>query len=245
MDDYSLTDALLCGQDSGAMVDVLGCPVHPAIVAPFEALQSDAARAGFDLRVVSGFRSFDRQLAIWNAKASGRRPLLDSRGQVLNFQELSEDQLLEAILRWSALPGASRHHWGSDIDVYDAGAVDSDYAVQLSPQEVEGDGPFAPLHDWLDHQLSNGASYGFFRPYAEDRGGIAPERWHLSYAPLSARCEAALTVSRLRAALAEAEMVMKNAVLASLPALYDRFVSVPQGAYPSAYAPLLVAGEER
>lgn len=226
------------------MVDVLGCPVHPAIVAPFEALQSDAARAGFDLKIVSGFRSFDRQLAIWNAKASGQRPLLDSHGQALDYQALSKEQLLEAILRWSALPGASRHHWGSDIDVYDAGAVDGDYAVQLSPQEVEGDGPFAPLHDWLDHQLGNGASYGFFRPYAEDRGGIAPERWHLSYAPLSARCEAALNVSRLRNVLAGAEMVMKKAVLDSLPALYDRFVSVPRCAYPSAYTPLLAVGEE-
>ncbi len=113
MDDYRLTEALLCGQDESLMVDVLGCPVHPAIVAPFEALRSDAARAGFELKIVSGFRGFDRQLAIWNAKASGRRPLLDSDGQALCFNELSCEQLLDAILRWSALPGASRHHWGS------------------------------------------------------------------------------------------------------------------------------------
>jgi LAS superfamily LD-carboxypeptidase LdcB len=244
MDDYRLTEALLCGQDELLMVDVLGCPVHPAIVAPFEALRSDAARAGFELKIVSGFRSFDRQLAIWNAKASGRRPLLDSDGQALCFNELSCEQLLDAILRWSALPGASRHHWGSDIDVYDAAAVASDYSVQLSPQEVNDGGPFAPLHDWLDHQLANGASYGFFRPYAEDRGGIAPERWHLSYAPLSARCESALTPGRLRQVLAEADIELKEPILTHLDELYRRYVAVPKEAYPSAYAPLLAVGEE-
>ena len=25
----------------------------------------------------------------------------------------------------------------------------------------------------------------FFRPYDRDRGGVAPERWHLSYGPIS------------------------------------------------------------
>ena len=244
MDDYRLTNALLCGQDESMMIDVLGCPVHPAIVASFEALQADAARAGFELKIVSGFRSFERQLAIWNAKASGERTLLDSHGRELCFSDLNCDQLLDSILRWSALPGASRHHWGSDIDVYDAAAVPSDYAVQLSPQEVNDGGPFAPLHDWLDHQLAHGASYGFFRPYAEDRGGIAPERWHLSYAPLSARCESALTPTRLRAALSTADMVLKEQVLERMDDLYQRYVVVPKTAYPSAYAPLLAVGEE-
>ncbi len=225
------------------MVDVLGCPVHPALVAPFEALCDDAARAGFDLKIVSGFRGFERQLAIWNAKASGRRQLLDSGGRELCFEQLTEAELLESILRWSALPGASRHHWGSDIDVYDAAAVPAGYAVQLSPQEVDDGGPFTALHDWLDHQLANGAGYGFFRPYAHDRGGIAPERWHLSYAPLAARCESGLSVARLRNVLSDADMLLKDAVLAQLDEVYQRYVAVPKEAYPSAYAALLAEGE--
>lgn len=225
------------------MVDVLGCLVHPALVAPFEALRADAARAGFELKIVSGFRGFDRQLAIWNAKASGRRKLLDSCGEEVCFDQLSEAQLLDCILRWSALPGASRHHWGSDIDVYDAAAVPADYAVQLSPQEVDAGGPFAPLHEWLDRQFANGACYGFFRPYAEDRGGIAPERWHLSYAPLAARCESGLSVERLRDTLMHADILLKDRVIAQLEELYARYVAVPKEAYPSAYAALLAEGE--
>ncbi|MCZ8486094.1 D-alanyl-D-alanine carboxypeptidase family protein [Vibrio lentus] len=34
------------------------------------------------------------------------------------LQRSSEQQKLSAILRWSALPGASRHHWGCDFDVF-------------------------------------------------------------------------------------------------------------------------------
>ncbi|WP_022960689.1 M15 family metallopeptidase [Spongiibacter tropicus] len=243
MSDYQLSKALLTGRDDAVMVGVLDRPVHRALVAPFQALRDDAARAGFDLRIVSGFRSFDRQLAIWNAKASGQRTLLDSRGCELAFETLDESALVDCILRWSALPGASRHHWGSDIDVIDAAAVPDDYEVQLTPAEVKDDGPFAPMHDWLDKQLSNGAGYGFFRPYNEDRGGIAPERWHLSYAPLSARCEAALRPAVLRQQLEDSELLLKANVLARLDELFRRYVSVPAEVYPSAYAPLLVEGE--
>lgn len=239
-----LNTALLTGRDTSFMVEVLERPVHRALVAPFQALRDDAARAGFDLQIVSGFRSFDRQLAIWNAKASGHRALLDSRGQPVDFDSLDDDSLIDCILRWSALPGASRHHWGSDIDVIDAAAVASDYAVQLVPEEVEAGGPFAPLHDWLDKQLGNGAAYGFFRPYQQDRGGIAPERWHLSYAPLSARCEAALSPALLAEVLAGSDMVLKAPVLARLDELFQRYVAVPAEAYPSAYAALLVEGEQ-
>ena len=33
-------------------------------------------------------------------------------------------------------------------------------------------------------------AFGFFRPYTTDRGGVAPEPWHLSYAPVAARAQA-------------------------------------------------------
>ena len=57
---------------------------------------------------------------------------------------------------FSALPGASRHHWGTDIDVYDANAVSSDYVVQLSLKEVGSGGVFDSLHKWLDLLMEEG-----------------------------------------------------------------------------------------
>ena len=126
MMDITVSADLVLGRDDSANELVNGIAVHRAIVAPLTALQADAAQAGFDLRLVSGYRSFDRQLAIWNAKAMGKRAVLDSAGRVLDISALSEVELVNAIMRWSALPGASRHHWGSDIDVYDAAAVSAD-----------------------------------------------------------------------------------------------------------------------
>lgn len=242
MTDFRITPELLAGCDERAMVAVLGPPVHNAIVAPFQALQADAANAGFDLQIVSGFRSFERQRRIWNAKARGERPLLDSKGCAVSHAELDSNALIDCIMRWSALPGASRHHWGSDIDVFDAAAVPEDYNVQLTPAEVEAGGPFARLHEWLDDRLAHGAGYGFFRPYAHDLGGIAPERWHLSYAPLSARCQSLHDEKLLRQVLAGQELELSDTVLARLPDLYRRYVAVPEMAYPSAYVPLLSEG---
>ncbi|MDX1734889.1 MAG: M15 family metallopeptidase, partial [Halioglobus sp.] len=102
----------------------------------FAALRRDAASAGFDLAIASSFRSFSRQLAIWNGKAAGRRPVLDDSGDEVQVRALEPGQLLRAILRFSAIPGASRHHWGTDMDVFDGSAMPEDYQLQLSPREV-------------------------------------------------------------------------------------------------------------
>ena len=114
--------------------------VHREVVEPLACLQADAREAGFDLQLVSAYRSFERQLAIWNAKAEGRRELLDAQGQPLPFESLTPEQRLFAIMRWSAVPGLSRHHWGTDIDIFDASRM-AIGDVQLIPQEVEGNGP--------------------------------------------------------------------------------------------------------
>jgi len=90
---------------------------------PFAALRRAARHAGLELVAVSGFRDFDRQLEIWNAKYAGTRPVLDAAGALLDMAVLEPAQRIDAILRWSALPGASRHHWGTDFDLIDAGAV--------------------------------------------------------------------------------------------------------------------------
>ena len=83
---------------------------------------SDAARAcGFQLRVESAYRSFEKQLSIWNRKARGELTLLSEAGVPMERPK-DEEELMYAILTWSALPGASRHHLGTDIDVVDGAA---------------------------------------------------------------------------------------------------------------------------
>ena len=66
--------------------------------------------------------------------------------------------------------------------------------------------------------------FGFFRPYATDRGGVQPEPWHLSYAPVSVRALQMLSLEVLREALEGAELPGQQAVLDRLPELYERYV---------------------
>ena len=218
-------------------IDRSVCPsgLHHDVVLAFLRLQQSALVAGFDLAVASSFRSFDRQLLIWNEKATGKRPLYDERGELLVFEELAPWPLAQAILRWSALPGASRHHWGTDLDVYDRAAVPPDYQVQLSPAEVNTGGPFHAMHDWLDQQLAADNAEGFFRPYERDRGGVAPERWHLSYAPLAADLQQQLSMDSLAAFIDQQNLALKTEVLEHMQEIYHRYVEVPVAAYPEQY----------
>ena len=212
----------LCDASDASWLTV---PVHRDAVEPFRALKESAASSGFDMAVLSGFRSFDRQLSIWNRKARGELAVLDSNARPLDITTLSDTELAFSILRWSALPGASRHHWGTDIDVYDAAARPQDYEVQLVPAEYEGEGMFAPFSAWMDERIANRSSFGFFRPYDRDRNGVAPERWHLSYGPLAAAFASALTIELLRDTVVAADMLLKDVVLTNLEEIMERFVT--------------------
>ncbi|MEM8943374.1 MAG: M15 family metallopeptidase [Pseudomonadota bacterium] len=182
----TLTQLRLIGLTSEGLDRFGDWLLDPDALRAFLCLQRDAAQVGFDLQIASAHRSFERQLAIWNQKLSGERPVLDDNDCVVSLASMREEDRIDCVLRYSALPGASRHHWGSDIDVFDAAAVPPGYRIQLSQQEVAMDGPFAQLHAWLDERIITRESYGFYRPYDSDRDGVAPERWHLSYAPVAA-----------------------------------------------------------
>ena len=199
--------------------------IHKQLSQPLLDLQLAAGEAGFDIKICSAYRSFDRQLIIWNGKASGMRAVMDPFGKPINMQALDSWQKIQAILRWSALPGASRHHWGTDFDIYDANAMPEGYQIQLTPEEVQGDGLFAPMHDWLDDYLSCGQT-DFYRPYEFDRGGIAPERWHLSYRPLADKYAQMLNTDVLSDRLQDSNLMLLDVVLEHLDDIFQRFIIV-------------------
>lgn len=197
------------------------CVLHPRAARAVQAMRAAGREAGIELYVVSAFRDFNRQLAIWRGKFHGQRPLLDGAGAVIDRTELDENALIDAILSWSALPGASRHHWGSDLDVVDCAATAAGETPQLVPQEFGPGGRYERLARWLD---SNMGRFGFFRPYVTYRGGVRPEPWHLSYAEVSIPALRVLSLEGLREAIEEADMPGQQAVLARLPELYERYV---------------------
>jgi LAS superfamily LD-carboxypeptidase LdcB len=197
------------------------CALHFEAVTSFLAMCDAARRDAIDLQAVSSYRDYDRQLTLWNRKWRGERALYARDGRPLDHARLSEAQLVDAILAWSALPGGSRHHWGTDVDVIDAAAMPEGYQVQLLPSEYARDGVFARLTSWLDRHMTR---FGFFRPYGSDRGGPGVEPWHLSYAPIASEAMEALSLSVLRAAIVQGDMLGKEAVLDRLPEIYTRFI---------------------
>ena len=216
----------LTGRESTHVREIPGLAavrLHPRAHAAIARLREASAAAGIDLEVVSGFRDFERQSLIWNSKFRGERPVLDAAGRPVEVGKLDAAELARTILIWSALPGASRHHWGTDFDVIDRAALASrpGYRVELTVAEFTGAGPFVRLNEWL---AANLGSHGFFRPYTTDRGGVKPEPWHLSYAPVSVPALESFTLEMLREALENSDLAGRETVLAQLPELYERYV---------------------
>ena len=224
-----LNIAQLTGQSQSHLQEVFpGHFLHSDVVAAYLLLVEQAAEEGIALRLASGFRSLDRQLTIWNAKARGERPIVDSAGEPVAMAALSERDQVFAILRWSALPGASRHHWGSDMDIWDSAAVSDDYQLLLTPGEYSAGGPFNACSRWLEELIRRGKTE-FFLPYTEvDAGGkadgVAAEPWHLSFRPFAVICEQALTPDVLRELIKNTDICLQGAILENLDEIYSRFI---------------------
>ncbi|PAR55960.1 peptidase M15 [Vibrio metoecus] len=194
--------------------------VHPKVSADLLALKQAAHDAGFNLCIASGFRPFERQLTIWNQKMTGQKPILDEQSQPFAVDRLSEAEKILAILRWSALPGASRHHWGTDFDVYDRDALPENTSLLLEPWEYLT-GHQSQFYLWLDAHL---AEFGFFLPYQNGQG-VGFEPWHISHKVTAQQCLAELTEPRLREQLSKADIEGQSTILTMLPELYQRFIT--------------------
>jgi LAS superfamily LD-carboxypeptidase LdcB len=189
---------------------------------PFLDMKADAARFGIGIAITSAFRDFAAQQRIWDMKFRGERPLYDAAGQSRDHAALAPEALVDAIMCWSAVPGASRHHWGTELDLIDLAAMPEDYRVRLVPAETEPGGYFHGLRCWLDENM---ARYGFYRPYSTFRGGVLPEPWHVSYAPASTVALAQLTPALLFEAISESDMLGKDIVLQKLAEIHERYVA--------------------
>lgn len=155
-----------------------GLLVHKSIENDLKRMQAAALEDGVAIALLSSYRSFEQQLNIWNEKATGKRVIRNDDEMIVNIEDLNEDELIHAIMRYSAIPGLSRHHFGTDMDVYDPNSIDDNYKVKLVASEYDDEGPFAKLNQWMDKNLE---SFGFYRPYSHDQGRLAQEPWHISH----------------------------------------------------------------
>jgi LAS superfamily LD-carboxypeptidase LdcB len=195
--------------------------IHSDMVAPFLALQESAKKAGFNLQIASGFRSFERQRLIWNNKYAGKAPLLNKDETRLDIEQLSELEKLFAILHWSALPGVSRHHWGTDIDIYDPSLLPQGQKLQLVCSEYQQSGCFFALNQWLSENM---AEFGFYRPYQTYQGGVAAEPWHISYRPISQGCLEKLTIDVIYDLINKNNVLGQSLICQQLPMIYKQYI---------------------
>lgn len=218
-----MNDLEITGRARGHIVELDSprCALHYEAIASFLAMRDSAAKDGITLDARSSFRDFATQVSIWNKKWRGERPLFSRKGELLNRSHIMDSDMVDTILAWSSIPGGSRHHWGSDLDVVDASAIPKGYEVQLITSEYAADGIFARLNAWLDTNLGR---FGFFRPYRSDRGGYCPEPWHISYAPISLPALEHLSLAVLRQALGDSPLDGKQFVLDRLPEIYTRYL---------------------
>ncbi|MPW35214.1 M15 family metallopeptidase [Vibrio sp. B1Z05] len=202
-------------------IDKREVKVHQAVSEALLSLVHHAAQHGFELSIASGFRDFERQKMIWNNKYLGVRPILDIDGNPLDAHSLAPLQRIHAILRWSALPGASRHHWGCDFDLYAKNLLPEGVQLQLEPWEYL-QGHQAPFYEWL---LTYAPQHGFFFPYAKDKGGVAVEPWHLSHQATSDKALATFNSQMLADILRLNPIEGNNEVLMHLDKIYTQYVS--------------------
>jgi len=194
---------------------------HKAVITPFLSLQEAANKAGFNLQIASGFRSFERQRMIWNNKYSGSTPLLDKDESIITNESMTDEQKLFTILHWSALPGASRHHWGTDFDIYDPDLLPKDTKLQLVNNEYQVGGCFFELSQWLSQNMKK---FGFYRPYHHYQGGVAAEPWHISYQPVADECLQQLTLTCIHDLIIENNILGKSLICKHLPMIYKQYI---------------------
>ncbi len=141
----------------------------------FVKMHTAAAKDGINLTIKSATRNFNYQKGIWERKWSGKT-LLEGKEHAPTVYKDPTDRA-KAILRYSSMPGTSRHHWGTDIDF---NAFTNAYFE--SGQGLEE-------FKWLE---KHAAEYGYCRPYTKkgtDRNsGYNEEKWHWSYRPIADLC---------------------------------------------------------
>lgn len=145
--------------------------MHKTAKAAFKEMKAAAAKENINIEVVSAYRSFQRQKQIFEGKYKR-----------FTKQGLTPENALNKIIEYSTIPGTSRHHWGTDIDIIDANAPRP--ADVLLPENFHGTGPYCKLKMWLDE---NAEKFNFYEVYTDNgnRKGFKYEPWHFSYAPVS------------------------------------------------------------
>ena len=143
-------------------VDIRGYenrPFDKRAAADLEAMLADAEAAGCKLYLVSGYRSVERQTALFKRKTNS-----------FMAEGFSREEAEKQAAMWVARPGTSEHQLGLAVDI-----VDLDHQLLDESQEQTA------VQQWL---MTNSWRYGFILRYPrgkENVTGVTYEPWHYRY----------------------------------------------------------------
>ena len=197
------------------------CLCHVQIVDRLKALITDAAKHGFDVAIASAYRSVERQALIVEEKFTGRRVVLDENEQVLDISEFDDYQKISRICLFSALPGLSRHHLGTDLDIYPKNLLPQNKRLQLTAYEYAEDGYFYPFLAYMQENL---AKFGFYHPYIGTN--MAYEPWHISYGSLANSLLANFNLDKLIMFYQNSNYLYKKAAIAYAKLHYKKMLAL-------------------
>lgn len=148
-----------------------GMFLQEVVLDSFTSMAYKAKASGVDLKIISATRNFNRQKLIWETKWN------ENIQKYTNFKGNKEERnmfVAKEILKFSSMPGTSRHHWGTDIDINN---LNDQYFVS---------GRGKKEYEWL---VENAVAFGFCQPYSNypERTGYTEEKWHWSFMPLTER----------------------------------------------------------
>jgi zinc D-Ala-D-Ala carboxypeptidase len=153
--------------------DRSGRYIRKDVFTAYKRMKEAANRDGIDFKIISATRNFDNQKSIWENKWTGKT-LLEGNINATSIADPKERAL--KILKYSSMPGTSRHHWGTDIDL---NSLENSYFDS---------GQGKKEYDWLQ---KNANKYGFCQTYtaigSDRNSGYQEERWHWTYMPVSIR----------------------------------------------------------
>ena len=137
----------------------------PAVYEAYKKMYEAALADSVKLIITSGHRTFVEQVYEWKLRWNNPRTDIEFENDV---------EKAKYILQYRSMPGTTRHHWGTDIDLN---------SFELAYYQTEEG---KKVYNWLKEHA---ASYGFFQPYTpfdEKRPkGYQEEKWHWSYKPLA------------------------------------------------------------
>ena len=136
-------------------------PVYEAYKKMYEAALADSVH----LIITSGHRTLNEQIYEWELRWN------NTQTELVFENEIDKARF---ILQYRAMPGTTRHHWGTEID------LNSFELTYFESQEGQ------TVYNWLEE---NAEKFGFYQPYTpidEKRPyGYQEEKWHWSYKPLA------------------------------------------------------------